>query len=303
MSSARVIVRMLEMPRLSRDELMSTIRLQLDDYVPLPAEETVFDIRTMDGPDPSNETVHLLLAATHQDAVQPLLMALHGADLKVEAVDVIPAALALSLTHAEHDQDDSVDVVLSIGAGTVVVVAARAGEPLFSRTLTNACGRRTTERIASRLGIPELEAERYKRLGSTEGSTSAVALRASDESLGELISEVQASLAFYAEQPGSRHVRRLLVTGGGSQLPGLTVALSDALGLDVELADPFAGMRLGRTGFESADLPFLAPYMGAAIGVALGQSRPKDRRIDLTLLPGALHTSSERGGCSSAPAR
>ena len=282
MSSARVIVRTLEMPRLSHDELMSTIRLQLDDYVPLPAEETVFDIRTMDGPEPSSETVHLLLAATHQDAVQPLLMALHGADLKVAAVDVIPAALALALTHAEPDQDESVDVVLSIGAGTVVVVAARAGEPLFSRTLTNASGRLTTERIASRLGIAELEAERYKRLGVTEDPASAVAIRTSQESVGELIAEVQASLAFYAEQPGSRHVRRLLVTGGGSQLPGVTIALSDALGIDVERADPFAHVRLGNTGFEQADLPFLAPYMAAALGVALGQARPKDRRIDLT---------------------
>ncbi len=282
MSSARVIVRTIEMPRLSRSELMSTIRLQLDDYVPLPAEETVFDIRTMDGPEPSDETLHLLLAATHQDAVEPLLMAMHGADLKVAAVDVIPAALALALTHAEPDHDDSVDIILSIGAGTVVVVAARWGEPAFSRTLTNACGRRTTERIASRLGIAELEAERYKRLGVTEDPSSAVAIRATEESLGELISEVQASLAFYAEQPGSRHVRRLLVTGGGSQLPGLTVELSDALGIDVELADPFAGVRLGDTGFEPADLPFLAPYMAAALGVALGQARPKDRRLDLT---------------------
>ena len=282
MSSARVIVRTIEMPRLSRTELMSTIRLQLDDYIPLPAEETVFDIRTMDGPEPSDETLHLLLAATHQDAVEPLLMAMHGADLKVAAVDVIPAALALALTNAEPGEDDSVDIILSIGAGTVVVVAARGGEPLFSRTLTNACGRRTTERIASRLGIAELEAERYKRLGVTEDPSSAVAIRATEESLGELISEVQASLAFYGEQPGSRHVRRLLVTGGGSQLPGLTVALSDALGIDVELADPFAGVRLGHTGFEPADLPFLAPYMAAALGVALGQARPKDRRIDLT---------------------
>ena len=282
MSSARVIVRTLEMPRLSHDELMSTIRLQLDDYIPLPAEETVFDIRTMDGPEPSDETLHLLLAATHQDAVQPLLMAMHGADLKVAAVDVIPAALALALTHAEPDQDESVDIVLSIGAGTVVVVAARAGEPLFSRTLTNASGRLTTERIASRLGIAELEAERYKRLGVTEDPASAVAIRTSQESVGELIAEVQASLAFYAEQPGSRHVRRLLVTGGGSQLPGVTIALSDALGIDVDRADPFARVRLGNTGFEPADLPFLAPYMAAALGVALGQARPKDRRIDLT---------------------
>ena len=169
MSSARMIVRTIEMPRLSHAELVSTIRLQLDDYVPLPAEETVFDIRLLDGSDPKSPTVQLLFAATHQDAVQPLLMAMHGADLKVSAVDVIPAALALALTHAEHDETDGVDIIVSIGAGTVVVVAARDGEPLFARTLTNAGGRRTTERIASRLGIGELDAERYKRLGATEG--------------------------------------------------------------------------------------------------------------------------------------
>ena len=281
-SAARMIVRTIEMPRLSHDELVSTIRLQLDDYVPLPADETVFDIRALDGSETAHETVQLLLAATHQDAVQPLLMALHAADLKVAAVDVIPAALALALTHPEPDRDDSVDVILSIGAGTVVMVAARDGEPLFSRTLTNACGRRTTERIASRLGIGELEAERYKRLGATEDATSAVALKASTESLDELIEEVRASLAFYAEQPDSKHVRRVLVTGGGSQLATLPPALSLALGLDVERADPFANVRLGHTGFEPGDLPYLAPYMAAAYGVALGQARPKDRRLDLT---------------------
>ncbi len=261
---------------------MSTIRLQLDDYVPLPAEETVFDIRLLDGVDPSSQTVQLLFAATHQDAVQPLLMAMHGADLKVAAVDVIPAALALALTRHEPDEEDGVDIIVSIGAGTVVVVAARDGEPLFARTLTNAGGRRTTERIASRLGIGELDAERYKRLGVTEDAASSVVLRASAESLDELIEEVRASLAFYGEQASSQHVRRLLATGGGSQIPELPVALGDALGLDVECANPFANVRIGRTGFEPGDLPYLAPYMAAALGVALGQTRPKDQRLDLT---------------------
>ncbi|MGZ4768796.1 MAG: type IV pilus biogenesis protein PilM, partial [Ilumatobacteraceae bacterium] len=134
MSSARMIVRTVEMPRLSHEELMSTIRLQLDDYVPLPADDTVFDIRELDGPSDSAQTMQLLLAATHRDAVEPLVMALHDAKLNVTAIDVIPAALALALTRGEPAEDGSVDIVLSIGAGTLVVVAAGGGEPLFSRT-------------------------------------------------------------------------------------------------------------------------------------------------------------------------
>ncbi|MGZ4740368.1 MAG: type IV pilus assembly protein PilM [Ilumatobacteraceae bacterium] len=282
MSSARMIVRTVEMPRLSHEELMSTIRLQLDDYVPLPADDTVFDIRELDGPSDSAQTMQLLLAATHRDAVEPLVMALHDAKLNVTAIDVIPAALALALTRGEPAEDGSVDIVLSIGAGTLVVVAAGGGEPLFSRTIASSCGRLMTDRIATELAIGELDAERYKRLGATEDPTSAIAVLAAQPSVEELIEEVRVSLAFYAGQPGARRVRQLLLTGGGSLLPGLTSAFADHLGYEVEPANPFVDLRLGQTGFEDCDLPFLAPYMAAAIGVALGAARPKGRRIDLT---------------------
>lgn len=283
MSSARVIVRTIEMPRLSHDELMSTIRLQLDDYVPLPADETVFDVRTMDGIEPTGQTQQLLLAATHEDAVTPLVMAVLGAHLKVAAVDVIPAALALALTHPEPGQDDDrVDMLLSVGAGTVIAIAAAGGEALFSRTLTNASGRRTTERIAAALSIGEAEAEMHKRLGAADDPTSTWAMMAAGPSVDELVDEVKASLEFYAEQPSARPVRRVVLTGGGSLLPSLATSLSEQLDLEVVDADPFAGVRMGRTGFEPSDLPYLAPYMAAALGIALGARRPKDRRIDLT---------------------
>jgi type IV pilus assembly protein PilM len=281
-SSARVIVRLIEMPRLSREELRSTISLQLDDYVPLAAEETVFDIRELGHPGQPGDDMQLLLAATHRDAVQPLLMAARDAKLQVSAVDVIPAALALALTGAETDEPDKVDVILSIGAGTVLVIVARAGEPVFVRTLTSASGRSTTERIAGELSISPAEAERYKRLGPTEDPISSVAVIAAQDSVRELVDEVHISLAFYSEQASALPIRRVLVTGGGSQLPGLSTTLADKLGVPVERADPFANLWVSHTGFELCDLPYLAPYMAAAVGVALGAGQPRDRRIDLT---------------------
>jgi type IV pilus assembly protein PilM len=290
MSSARVIVRTIEMPQLPHDELMSTIRLQLDDFVPLPPDETIFDIRSIDGAEAKGKTQQLLLAATHHDAVEPLVMAVHGADLKVVGVDVIPAALAAAFTRPEPDQDEGVDVVLSVGAGTVVVVAARGGEALYSRTVTNVGGRRITENIAAQLAIGEADAERDKRLAINVDSGADATMFAAATSIEELITEVRASLSFYAEQTPTRAVRRVLVTGGGSLLMGFTSALSDDLGLAVVPGDPFVDVRLGaHTGFDPCDLPYIAPYMAAALGVALRTGRPKDRRIDLS--PKSLGTS------------
>ena len=132
-----------------------------------------------------------------------------------------------------------------------------------ARSPTPAGGGRPSESPAS-LGIGELEAERYKRLGATEDATSAVALKASTESLDELIEEVRGISGLLRRAAGFQTSASVLVTGGGSQLATLPPALGLALGLDVERADPFADVRLGHTGFEPGDLPYLAPYMAAA---------------------------------------
>jgi hypothetical protein len=65
----------------------------------------------------------------------------------------------------------------------------------------------------------------------------------------------------------------------------LASRLATELDLEVDLADPFCDAELGDTGFAPEDLPRLAPYMAAAVGVALGATRPKERRIDLRPVP------------------
>ncbi len=293
MSSPRVIVRTIEMPPMAHTELISTITLQLEDYVPLAADDTVFGVRALDWTrlgQPNQQ----LLAATHRGAIQPLLEAMADADLNVLAVDVLPAALALALTPAlspsliASESLEQVDVIVSIGAGTLVVVAARQGEAVFSRILTSVCGSKVTERIAKDMGTDVVEAERHKRMAASIDPESASIVSAT----AEVIGEVRASLDFYAEQPDAMPVRQLLLTGGGSLLTGLAAALRDEFGVPVTMADPFANVKMGNTGFEPADLPDVAPYLAAAMGVALAAMRPKDRRIDLTPMK-AVHRSGD----------
>lgn len=305
LASARMIIRVIEMPRLSNDELISAIRLQLEDFVPLPADETVFDIQPLDQGDAAKAPKkskkgakhayapqQLLLAAAHRNALLPLMDAVRGAGLKVEAVDVVPAALARALTTVADDTDE-VDLIVSIGAGTVVVVAARQGSPVFARTLTNISGRRVTERIASRLDLSDVEAEKRKRWDVDDVAEALEARDAAEPSVDELVDEVRDSIAYYAGQEGARPVRRLVLTGGGAQLTELADVLSDRLGLPVEHADPFAGMKIGDIGFAPEDLPFLTPYAAAAVGVALAGGSSKAKRLDLT--PSSKEQSTRQG--------
>ena len=211
----------------------------------------------------------------------------------------MPAALARSF----HDPDlgpDLVDVVVSIGGGTVVVVAARDGLPMFARTITNVSGRSITERIAAGLAVSDVDAERFKRgdLDGIDADAAGLSRAAAEPAIAELLDEVRDSLEFFSAQPGALPVRRILLTGGGSLIEDLELELSDRLGLPVQLADPFGPHPTGRdlgvpTGFELTDLPFLAPYVATAMGIALaGGSRSKT--LDLT--PTTARQRSTRRG-------
>jgi type IV pilus assembly protein PilM len=83
----------------------------------------------------------------------------------------------------------------------------------------------------------------------------------------------RSSLDYYRNQPGASRLLRVVVTGGGSQLPGLAERLTTLIGVPVELARPRDMLAVGDIGFDDADLPRLDPYLAAPVGLALGAAR------------------------------
>jgi type IV pilus assembly protein PilM len=310
-ASARVILRTVDMPVLSDADTRSTLALQLEDYVPLAPESTVFGFQAVDEersakrakawsraaarngeaehlPDedaedeaesdersdgkPPEGQRRLLLAAAHVDAVQPLLEAARRAGLKVKAVDVVPAALARSLTGPQDGEPPAVEAIASLGAGTTVVVIARAGTPLFARTVTNVSGSYVTERIAHELSISTEDAEKVKRgmdIGLPREVVESVEL-VTRRAVSEVVDEVADSLGYYASQPGMPPVQRVILTGGAAQVHGAATLVGDRLGLPVSVGDLPRHIHGVPLGFDDIDLPYLAPYLATAVGVALG---------------------------------
>jgi type IV pilus assembly protein PilM len=286
-ASARVILRVIDMPHLSEGDTRAALRFQLGDYIPLPPEATVFDFQPLrsdeGGQGPERQ---LLLAAAPKVAIEPLMEAVKQGGLKVAAVDVVAAALARTLasTGSGGDGPGPVEAMVSIGAATIVVVVARDGQPLFSRTVTNVSGRQVTDRIASELSLQHGDAELLKRQvpAGAPADLAARVLLATDPFLTEITEEIGDSLDYYAAQAGSLPLDRVAITGGGALLVGLRERLERRLAVPVRLADPFEGLTLGATGFAPEDLPHVAPFMSVAIGTALGGAEGKSKRIDLT---------------------
>ena len=59
-----------------------------------------------------------------------------------------------------------------------------------------------------------------------------------------VVNEIRRALAFYASKHPEAPVKRIVLTGGTANLPGLVLYLAESLGLEVQLGNPWEGISL-----------------------------------------------------------
>jgi type IV pilus assembly protein PilM len=292
LASPRVVVRQIEMPLMSRDELGSALQFQAAELIPIPLDDAVLDFAILGPAAPGEggeQRMHVLLAAVQEATVARLVAAVEAGGLSVSAVDLVPLALIRPLARAVPDlalvgagaagdpgtalADGVVGAegIVSFGGGVTAIAVHEGGVPRFVRVLGTG-GRELTDAIASELDLPPETAEALKRQLGGDGHDELVTrARASIERpLSVLLDEVRSSIDYYRNQSGSSPLIRIVVTGGGAQLPGLSERLSALVGVPVEQARPRELIALGDIGFSEEELPRLDPYLPAAVGLALG---------------------------------
>ena len=100
LASPRVVVRQIEMPLMSREELSSALQFQAAELIPIPLDDAVLDFAIL-GPASPGEggepRMHVLLAAVQEATVLRLVAAVEAGGLQVAAVDLVPLALIRAL--------------------------------------------------------------------------------------------------------------------------------------------------------------------------------------------------------------
>jgi len=287
-ANQRVIVRQAELPQMSEADLRAALRFEAQELIPIPVEDAILDSQILEEMVSSEgePRMRILLAAAQRDMVQTHLAAVKAAGLDPTAVDVIPFALVRALfdrTTQSFTADGSAEAVVAIGGGVTNVVVHEQGIPRFVRVLLVG-GDDVTEAIARDLDVDLDSAEDLKRradIGSADASVARAGQVVSDR-LTPLVEEIRGSLDYYLAQSQSSPIGRVLVTGGGSRLPGLMERLQSQLGGRVEPAHPLQGLRIGSVGLSQAELAEYEPLMTVPIGLALaGETTKGVRRISL----------------------
>lgn len=172
---ASVLVRTLEVPRMSEEELRSHMEWEINRNIPF-AESTVMSAyETLADTDPNSPNMEVVMAISPQSAIDNIVTVLQRAKRMPLGVDVEPLALARVLVSMnEHDYAGKVVCVIDIGHKSTSINIYKDGKLMMPRQIPVG-GEMFTSAIANgeMIGVAEAEEQKTRHLRVPESEIAA----------------------------------------------------------------------------------------------------------------------------------
>jgi len=301
-SNRQAITRNIMLPRMSLQELDEAIKWEAERYIPFPIEEVVLDYYVLDNPADVEEggQIEVVIAAARLDLVSQQVDYLKKAGLEPVVIDIKPFTLlrslhgsllgehltASTLSGSAYTESNEVGVVVEIAASNSTITLVRGERVLMNRNIS-VSGDDFTAAIQRTFGLDFDTAEEVK----LEYGTAAIPTEDEEELLNfdmkreqfspsrvyesvrpvlvDLTTEIRRSLEFFRVQAGDANINRVILTGGGAKLRGLSGAIGDSLGFRVELGDPWLTVTADENRFDRQYLDRFGPEFAVPLGLAL----------------------------------
>ena len=267
-SGKSVIVRFLNMPKTTDDNLMNVIRVEADKYIPFDVEEVVLDAQRMPESGQQGEEMRVLLCAVKRSLIDEHVGLLQGVGLQPDTIDVDSFALGNAYEMrarfaAAVEEGDRTVALVDVGANKTNVNILRGNVSFFIREIYLG-GDDLTNSISKRLGIELHSAENLKRENSGNADQLREAVMSSIEDLGN---EIHLSLDYFENQ-FDKAVDEVYLSGGASRLRFLGEAFEKIFEKRVRAWDPTENLKIDETAVDTAKLKENASQNAIAVGLA-----------------------------------
>jgi len=268
-AGAHAISKVIRMPAgLSERDLQGQIEMEADHYIPYPLDEVNMDFEVL-GPNKDNpEEVDVLIAACRKEIVDDYIAVIENHGLTPHVVDIetyaIENAYALIAQDLPGGGMEKTSAIFDIGATTMNLNVVSNNRSIYTRD-HNFGGRQLTEEIQRRYGLSYEEAGLAKKQGGLPDSYQTDVLRPFMEALCQ---EVMRALQFFYSSSSFNSVDQVLLAGGCAQIPSIDELIAARLGVNAQVANPFANMSLASR-IKPELLTKEAPSLMISCGLAL----------------------------------
>ncbi len=285
-SGQSVFTRFVKLPPLQEDNIEQLVTFEAQQHVPFPLQEVVWDYELIEGAGEKEAVI----VAIKADSLDEINTAVNESGLGTLEVDVAPMAL-YSAFRATYGNPEEPILLIDIGAKTSNLLYIE-GKRFFTRGIAIG-GSAVTAAIAKEYGISFMDAEHQKIAnglvalggGHTEQMDEAVAALAMviRNALTRLPAEISRTTNYYRSQHGGSAPRRVLLAGGGANLPYTLEFFQEKLNLPVEYFNPVRNVTIGK-GVDAAVVQREGHLMGELVGLGLRGIGKSAINIDLVPL-------------------
>ena|SRR5215210_1980461 len=289
-ANQKVVVRLLDFPRMSPEDLKGAISFEAQDHIPMPIEEAILDYVVLGPQGEGSDLDRILIVAAQKEMISRYSSAVRTAGLRAEGVDVKALSLVRSTLPNSLFEDEGAILLLDIGTEITNLVVAQGGSPTLTRFIPGGSGF-LAQAVAEAADLPEEEAERQlmnPRLSigpesgeEAEGSEDDDGFdpafmydvrRGLEDAAQTLAEDVQRSIEYHYSQPGSREVTQAFVSGEGALVGGIDAYLGELLGVVTRRGTPLQKLAGNKSNVPDEQLRVMEPVLAVALGLALEEA-------------------------------
>lgn len=240
-------VRILQLPKMSKEETKEAIKWEIEQNIPLQINDVYFDWQIINKGDAKVNHQDILVAVVSKSIADPYISVL-------KRIGLIPVAMeseSISVTRSiiKGFSTNIPVLVVDIGA-TITSFIIFSGKTLRFSSSVPIAGDKMIESISKKLKVDKKEAKKLfyevgfdKKLDKDGKVTEAL-----EVAFSELISQIKSYISFYeghsTHDHGSKkkNIQKIILSGGVSNLYGITAHISSVLKIPTELANPWANI-------------------------------------------------------------
>lgn len=290
-----VFSKFVKLPPVDTSKVTQIIQYEAQQNVPFPLQEVVWDYQIMGTS--ANGELEVLLVAIKSDVVEGLFRTADGAGLRLQLVDVSPAALCNAFRFNYGDQEGCT-MLLDIGAKTSNLLFFEKGK-VYARGINIGANSITTDFVAE-AKMPFAKAEELKinegfvSLGGAyeepDNPHQAAISKIARQVMTRLHMQVNQTIQFYRTQQGGSAPQRLFLAGGGSIMAYTREFFAEKLNVPVEYFNPFRNVQIAQ-GVAIEELEKVAHGFGEVVG--LGLRNLAQCPVELNLVPKSIRSRQQ----------
>lgn len=265
---SRIFTRVIyDLPFLSNEELSQAIVYAAEEFVPMPIQDVNLNYQVIfrsPHKGPNSRTV-VFVVASPKTLINKYISILQNSGLKPQSIET--EVIAVSRALVTNNQFSPTTLIIQLGALTTDYAVVSEGLILLTRSISTG-GIALTRAIAQSFNFELVQAEEYKKVyGILADQLEGKLYQILKPIVDVIVAEGRRVIQAHEGQNPQLGVKRVVLTGGGAQLPGIVQFFASALGLEVQEADPWSGVQMDAS--LKAKIANEGPMYSVALGLAL----------------------------------